>query len=89
MLDWWRRLDLALADCFGDRAGRSRHKLEELIRDDARFGEAAASSVRRLRERRNEVAHEQVDLRSEEARSFAEEAFQLVGVFGRWASNDT
>ena len=90
MLDSWRNLDLSLVDCFGDQPGRSRRReLEELIRTDPRFGEAIASSVRRLRERRNEVAHEQVALTSEEAKDFAHEAFRLLGVFGRHVSNDT
>ena len=89
VLNSWRKVELSLVDCFGDQARRDRHELEELIRTDPRFGEATASSVRRLRKRRNEVAHEQVYLPSEEAKAFAYEAFHLLGVFGRYASNDT
>ena len=87
VLDWWRRLDLTLVDCFGPDAPDDRASLEQRIREDARFGEAVARRVELLRKRRNEVAHESVYLPREEAVAFAEDAFDLIGVFGQWASD--
>ena len=83
VLDWWRRLDRALQDYFRENVCRpsgSRAELERFFEARRNFGSSGVDLLRRLRRRRNEVAHEAVgSLSREEAIRFAQEAQRIIG----------
>ncbi len=87
VLDWWCRLDRALHEYAATfqmpEPSRYRARFEELVAASDRLGPKCARSIRRLRSVRNRVAHRGIDLSSEEARVFANEALAIIGVVGR------
>lgn len=85
VMDWWRRLELALREYFDEAPGRlpvDRAKREELIELDSNFGEAGRALLHQLRKRRNEVAHESGQVSRDEAVRFAQDALRLIGALG-------
>lgn len=91
MMDWWRRLDLALRE-FADTLGlivalRNRRAIEEAVSQDRALGPGFADCIRRLRLLRNRVAHESVSVySSEDAAGYARHAFTLIAALGRRVS---
>ncbi len=86
VLDWWRRLELTLREYAASRglAAAARGPLEDAISQDPQLGPEIAATLRRLRRRRNAVAHEAHQLLSgDEAASYAKRAFELMGIFGK------
>ena len=82
VLDWWRRLDLALGDYFqslGEKRPLNRTVEERRIAHDPRLGPAVASSICQLRRTRNAIAHEQIMLATSDAAAFAEAALRMIG----------
>src|SRR5215467_4029607 len=82
VLDWWRRLDLALGDYFqslGEKRPLARSEEERRIADDAQLGPEFASVLSQLRGFRNTVAHEQILLAPSDAAEFAEAALRMIG----------
>jgi hypothetical protein len=91
VMDWWRRLDLALreyADAFKPVVAlRNRRAIEEAVSMDRVLGPGFADCVRRLRLLRNQVAHEPIYHRSsEDAAAYARHAFTLIACLGRRVS---
>src|SRR5712664_1338371 len=86
ILDWWRRLELTLADYARSRGLPSDAKhvqIEDAISQDSALGTEVANAVQFLRRRQNAVAHPPQRLVSkDEAISYADSAFHLIGVFG-------
>ena len=91
IMDWWRRLDLALREyaaalgpVFGGANGRA---IEQAMPVDCPFGPRFADRVLRLRQLRNRVAHESIyHYSSEDAVAYARHAFALIGALGRTQS---
>ncbi len=60
LLDWWRRLELALREYARSRGlpPRARHdRLEDAVSEDPHLGPEIAAKLRCLRQRRNAAAH--------------------------------
>ncbi len=88
VLDWWRRLDLALREYLaGSRVPtKARTAIEATIAADARLGSNVADQVRHMREMRNVVAHDpDVHISSEDAVHYASKALRLISVL-TWAT---
>ncbi len=82
VLDWWRRVDLALLDyfqSFGGKRPSSRHEEERRIATDPRLGPQVASALSKLRRTRNTVAHQPTILAAADAAAYAEAALQMIG----------
>ena len=83
ILDWWRRLDLALHEHFElchNRPARNRRELEEHIANYPKLGYEFSREIVTLRHHRNTIAHEDVCLLSkEDAISYARDAFGALG----------
>lgn len=87
VMDWWRRLYLALRD-YGrtlrpvvDAANRD--AIEKALSQDPSLGPAVASLVCELRRVRNRVAHESICLSGRESEVYARRAFSLIAVIAR------
>jgi hypothetical protein len=86
LLDWWRRLELTLKEYATSRGltAPAKGALEDAISQDPQLGPEIAATLRRLRQRRNAVAHELHQLVSrDDAASYAKRAFELMGIFGK------
>src|SRR5262252_3266915 len=86
VLDWWRRLDLALGDylqSLGDKRPLTRTVEERRIAHDAQLGSGVASSISQLRLTRNAIAHEQIMLATSDAVAYAEAALRMIGKLAR------
>jgi hypothetical protein len=82
VLDWWRRLDLALGDYFqslSEKRPLSRTEEERRIADDPQLGPEVALSLSQLRRSRNAIAHEQLMLAPSDAAAFGEVALRMIG----------
>jgi len=82
VLDWWRRLDLALGDYFhslGEKRPLTRNEEEGRIADDPQLGPEIAAAISELRRSRNAVAHEQIMLATSDAAAYAEAALRMIG----------
>ncbi len=81
IMDWWRRLNLALDHYFkelGDRRGKPKD-VERRIASDPRLGPEVATKIHELRLMRNNVAHKNVGPLSRElAIRYAEGALRLT-----------
>ena len=81
IMDWWRRLNLALSYYFkelGEYRGKAK-EVERRIASDPKLGPDIAAKLCRLRRMRNVVTHEDVGpLSREEAIHYAEDALQLI-----------
>jgi hypothetical protein len=92
VMDWWRRLDLALHEydhslrqVVGPRNSRA---IEEAVSLDRALGPGISDSIRWLRLLRNQVAHESIyNLSSEDAADYARHVFTLIGALGRRISS--
>lgn len=83
IMDWWRRLSLALDHYFEEL--RERHgdaiEVESRITSDPKLGPDVAAKLHELRRMRNAVAHEDIGpLSREKAIQYAEDALQLIRV---------
>jgi len=86
VLDWWRRLDLALGDYFnslGEKRPLTRDEEERRIADDPEFGSEVASALSQLRRFRNTIAHEQMMLAPSDAAAYAEASLRMIGKLAR------
>ncbi len=87
MLDWWRRLELALREYANSRdlPPRARHdRLEDAVSEDPYLGPEIAAKLRCLRQRRNTAAHgPHRHVSRDEAVRYAERALELIGIFGK------
>jgi hypothetical protein len=82
VLDWWRRLELALGEYFRAAMGSSRfhaQRCEEQVAKDPRLNPRLAAQLRSLRLQRNATAHEPTALTDEQAAAFAAEALDALG----------
>jgi hypothetical protein len=82
VLDWWRRVDLALADyfhSFGEECPPTRHEEERRISTDPQLGPEVASALSKLRRTRNTIAHEATTLAAADAAAYAEAALWMIG----------
>ncbi len=90
VMDWWRRLDLALREYVALRqvvGPRNRRAMEEAVSLDRALGSGFADCIRRLRLLRNQVAHEPIyHQSSEDATGYARHAFTLIAALGRRVS---
>lgn len=85
IMDWWRRLDLALHTYYDEEVGgmdASREELEKQIGLDGNFGEPGRRLLQRLRQYRNRVAHGSIQISREEAVRFAQESLRFIGALG-------
>lgn len=85
VMDWWRRLDMALHNYYDEEVSGtapSREDLEKRIALDSNFGEAGRRLLRRLRRCRNRVAHGSIQISREEAVRFAQESLRFIGALG-------
>jgi len=91
LLDWWRRLELALREYAASRGlpPRAKHdRLEDAISEDPHLGPEIAARLRRLRQRRNAAAHDlHPQVSGDEAASYADLALELIGIFGKLSAN--
>lgn len=90
VLDWWRRLDLALRD-YGHSFRpvidhQDRHAIEQAVSQDLALGPEAATLICELRHLRNQVAHESTYLSCKDAAAHARQAFSLIAVLARRVS---
>jgi hypothetical protein len=85
VLDWYRRLELAIQAYLADR--QIQHALgrraEAVIGRDALLGSSVATKLAELRTVRNAVAHTAHSVSTETAIVFARECFSLIGVLGK------
>lgn len=82
VLDWGRRLDLALGDYFqslGEKRPITRNQEEKRIADDLQLGPEVAAALSHLRRSRNAVAHKQIVLATSDASAFAEATLRIIG----------
>ena len=80
VMDWWRRLSLAIDDYFKilDEPRGSASEVESRISSNPKLGSLVATNLRELRLTRNRVAHENVaTLTAEQAIEYAKSAFEL------------
>lgn len=88
VMDWWRRVDLALDDYGTARRPvvdhENRDAIEKAVSEDEALGPAVAELIRRLRLMRNQVAHDTTyNLSSEAPAAYAWQAFSLIAALGR------
>jgi hypothetical protein len=85
VLDWYRRLDLAVRDYRKAMKGQRepRNTSKSLIARDALLGRNVANEIAALRATRNEVAHTGIAVSADEAVAYARQCFALIGVVGR------
>ncbi len=93
VMDWWRRLDLALRDYGGALRlvvdHRNRDAIEKAVSQDQALGPGVAALIRELRQLRNQAAHESIEsicLSSEDATAYARKAFSLIAALVRRVS---
>jgi hypothetical protein len=82
VLDWWRRVDLALVDyfhSFGEKRPPSRREEERRIATDPRLGPQVASALSKLRRTRNTIAHKATTHAAADAAAYAEAALLMIG----------
>lgn len=91
VLDWWRRVDLALLDYFkslGEKRPLTHDDAERRIAEDSQLGPEVASTLSQLRRARNAIAHEETMLANASAAAYAETALRMIGKLGasplRW-----
>jgi len=86
VLDWWRRIELALEDYAVKRSitARARGALEAAVARDPRLGSDVAARLAEMRRLRNGVAHGTQDVVSPaEAVVYARQALNLIGALLR------
>lgn len=87
VMDWWRRLDLALHEYAVHMQVvrlRDRRAIEETVSLGPSLGPRLADCVRELRLLRNQVAHESIyNLSPEKAAAYAREAFSVIAALGK------
>ena len=87
VMDWWRRLDLALRDYGGTLKpmidSKNREAIEKAVSQDQNLGPGVADLIRGLRQLRNRVAHESINLSAEDATSYAKQAFSVIAALAR------
>jgi len=82
VLDWWRRVDLALVDyfhSFGEKRPLTSREAERRIANDPQLGPELASALSKLRRTRNTIAHEPTMLAAADAAAFAEASLWMIG----------
>jgi hypothetical protein len=81
VLDWWRRIDLALGDYFQSPGKKrpSREEEERRIAEGPQLGPEVASTLSQLRRTRNAVAHEPTMLATADAAAYARTALWMIG----------
>ena len=87
VMDWWRRLDLALRD-YGDTLkpminSQNREAIEKAVSQDQNLGPGVADLIHGLRQLRNRAAHESINLSAEDATAYARQAFSLIAALAR------
>ena len=94
VMDWWRRLDLALRD-YGDVLkpminSQNREAIEKAVSQDKNLGPGVAGLIRRLRQLRNRAAHGSIDqsinLSAQDATSYARQSFSVIAALARCIS---
>ncbi len=90
VMDWWRRLDLALRDYGGTLKpmidSQNREAIEKAVSQDQNLGPGVADVIRGLRQLRNRAAHESMNLSAEDATAYARQAFSLIAALARRVS---
>jgi hypothetical protein len=88
VLDWYRRLELAIGDYLASRhfSHRTGRAAENVLAADVLLGEEVATAIAALREIRNRVAHGPHPISASEAVTFAREALSLIGRL--WLASD-
>ncbi len=90
VMDWWRRLDLALRDYGGTLKpmidSKNREAIEKAVSQDQNLGPGVADLIRGLRQLRNRVAHESINLSAEDATAYARQAFSVIAALARRVS---
>src|SRR5260370_38158874 len=88
-----RRLELALREYYGilgpkidSRSRGAMGKMEKAVSQDQALGPGVSSRIRELRQLRNRVAHEVIYVSCKYAAAYAQQAFGLIGILGRRAS---
>jgi len=82
ILDWWRRLSLAIDEYLKARGLPLRSK-EEALATDPQVGPEVATQIRELRLLRNAIAHEETKhISSDEAAQYAQKALDYIGLLG-------
>ena len=87
VMDWSRRLDLALRD-YGRTLRpmvdpRNRAAIEKAVSQDQTLGPGVAGLIRGLRQLRNRAAHESIYLSAQDAIAHARQAFSLIAALAR------
>ena len=93
VMDWWRRLDLALRD-YGDMLkpminSQNREAIEKAVSQDKNLGPGVAGLIRRLRQLRNRAAHGSINLSAQDATSYARQAFSVIAALARCISEQS
>ena len=87
VMDWWRRLDLALQDYGATLTPmvnpRNRDAIEKAVLQDQALGPGLAGLIRELRQLRNRATHESIYLSARDAATYARQAFGLIAILGR------
>ena len=81
VLDWYRRLELALREYLATRGLEFRDgpTAERIIAEDPLLGSDIARSIAELRKVRNALTHGWEPYTTAHAKAFASEAFRLIG----------
>src|SRR5260370_35921990 len=88
-----RRLELALREYCGivglkidSRSRGAMGKMEKAVSQNQALGPGVSSRIRELRQLRNRVAHESIYVSCKDATTYAQQAFDLIGILGRRVS---
>ena len=87
ILDWWRRLELAINDYFevlGIAVESSIPRKETALGADSGLGLGVTTQIRELRLIRNKVAHQATKpISVEDATQYTQKAFELIWILAR------
>ena len=86
VLDWWRRVDLALVDyfhSFAEKRPLRSDQAQRRIANDPQLGPEVASALSKLRRTRNTTAHEETTLTAADAAAYAKAALRMIGKLAR------
>ncbi len=85
ILDWHRRLELAIQAYLGGRHIKyaKGSRAESIISSDVLLGPKVATKLAGLRRFRNTVAHTADQVSAERANGFARDCFSLIGILGK------